>query len=88
MECVYTALTIWQILVYAVRNPSGTVSTDNLDRFPLLLAQKFHEERKDSLTFSLMHPDHSIVLMVDYHGEILMAFTVAGFIYADNAEAI
>ena len=83
MERINTAFCIWEILLYAVCDPTCAVAGHYLDGCALLWSQLFAELLQNRLAVILCSPDNGIGLVVYNNCDVAVPFTVAGFIDPD-----
>lgn len=88
MECIDTSFAVRCKFIDAVRDPSGPVASDHFDAGKLFVRKLAVELHEHCFPMSFTDPYHSIGIMVDYDGDIFVAFLIAGLIDADLFESI
>ena len=68
-------------------NPLGTIPGNDLDLLPLFRGKRLAEETEDLKTIAFMDPYYAVAVHIIYDRDVSEPFPVAGFVYADAAQA-
>lgn len=88
MEGIDTALTIQRELIDTLRDPTGTVTSDNLYTGQLFIGKSLVEPLKDGFSMTVADPYNSVGIVVHNNSDVLVTFAVAGLIDADVNQPI
>lgn len=88
MEGIDTALTVRRELIDTPRDPTGTVTSDNLYTGQLFIGKSLVEPLKDEFSMTVADPYNGVGIVVHNNSDVLVAFTVAGLINADVNQPI
>ena len=83
MERVNAERRLRAVIRNGILDPPGAVTGHQLNAFPLRWRQFLEEAFKHLLTEAFGRPDHSVRIVIDYYGDVLVTLLVGSLVDPD-----
>lgn len=88
MERVNAERRLRTVIRDSILDPPGTIAGYQLNVFPLRRRQFPEEAFKNLFTEALRRPDHSVRIVIDYYGDVLVTLLVGSLVDPDFHQTV